>query len=103
MQFYPLEKLVNLYEGYCQLFRLGTHQLLLVQAEQQLYIFESHCPHNGHSLAGASISSDIIQCSRHDYHFCLRSGKVIKGSGQPCRNLRVYTVSYEGRDVGVVL
>ena len=102
MQFYPLEKLVNLYDGYCQLFRIGNEQLLLVQTEQQLYIFESHCPHNGHSLAEAVISSDTVKCSRHDYHFCLRSGKVISGTGQPCRNLIVYTVSYEGRNVGVV-
>ncbi len=103
MQFHRLEKLVNLHDGYSQLFRVGVHQLLLVQFEQQLYIFESHCPHNGHSLAGAVISSDIIRCPRHDYHFCLRSGEVVKGAGQPCRNLKVYTVSYEGRDVGVVL
>jgi len=103
MQFYPLEKLINLYDGYRQSFRLGDNQLLLVQTDNELFLLESRCPHQGQSLAKAVISGDTIRCPSHAYEFSLRSGKPLRNTAEACRALRVYPVSYEGRDVGVVL
>lgn len=103
MQFYPLEKLINLFDGYRQPFRVGGHQLMLVQAGTQTFITESHCPHKGHPLSQATITDDSIHCPLHSYQFCLRTGKALQSPGEPCRALKVYEVSYEGRDIGVVL
>lgn len=103
MQFYPLAKLIDLFDGYCQPFWVGPHQLMLVQVGGQPYIIESHCPHKGHPLSQATFASDTVHCPLHSYQFCLQSGKVLRSPGEHCRDLKVYEVSYEGRDIGVVL
>lgn len=103
MQFHVLEKLINLHEGYRRLFRVDGNQLLLMQEHGELFIIESHCPHKGHPLLEALTDGNELRCPLHGYRFSLQSGQLLQASGEACRGLKVYPVSYEGRDVGVVL
>ena len=50
MRFRPLEKLINLHEGYRREFRIDELALLLAMQDGELYLFESRCPHREHAL-----------------------------------------------------
>ena len=50
MRFYPLEKLINLHDGYRRVFRIDHQSLLLLQRGGELYLLESSCPHREHPL-----------------------------------------------------
>ena len=53
MRFIPLEKLINLEEGYRREFRIDYHRLLLLQYRGDLHLIEAVCPHQEHPLAEA--------------------------------------------------
>ena len=55
MRFQPLEKLINLHDGYRPQFKIDSLQLLLIQERGELFLFEANCPHRGHPLAQATI------------------------------------------------
>ena len=61
MRFYPLEKLINLQDGYTRVFKIDSHQLLLLQREGEIHLIESHCPHREHPLDVASIAEGVAQ------------------------------------------
>ncbi len=103
MRFYPLEKLINLHDGYTGHFRIDHRQLLLFQREGERHLIEATCPHRAHPLDQASLERDTIQCPLHHYRFSLRDGGLIQASEEPCRNLKVYELLYEGNEVGVML
>ena len=54
MRFQPLEKLINLEDGYMRRFRIDALDVLLVQQEGQVHVFEATCPHRGHPLHTAA-------------------------------------------------
>jgi nitrite reductase/ring-hydroxylating ferredoxin subunit len=103
MLFYPLEKLINLRDGYRRQFKIDALQLLLMQEAGERYLFEAFCPHRGHPLDQASISESLIQCPLHQYCFSLQSGRVEKATEEPCRALQVFELVYEGNEIGVIL
>lgn len=103
MRFYPLEKLMNLEDGYRRGFKIDNLQLLLIQQRGERYLIEAYCPHRGHSLAEAPIEAGQIQCPLHQYRFSATSGQLIHFTEEPCRALRTFEVTYEGNEIGLVL
>ncbi|MFV8817232.1 Rieske (2Fe-2S) protein [Haliea sp. E17] len=103
MRFYPLEKLINLHDGYTGQFKIDHRQILLMQRDNRCYALEARCPHRAHPLDTASISGELIQCPLHQYRFSLRDGSLIQATEEPCRALRTYELVYEGNEVGVML
>jgi nitrite reductase/ring-hydroxylating ferredoxin subunit len=103
MQFYSLEKLINLHDGYVRVFRIDHHQLLLIQHRGERYLIEANCPHRSHPLNEATIDDGVIQCPLHQYRFAIDDGRVLHATEEPCRNLRTFPVAYEGNELGVVL
>lgn len=94
---------MNLHDGYRRVFRIDQFQLLLLQEAGELYLFDAHCPHRGHSLQDAAIQNDNLRCPLHGYQFALRDGGVRVAGEEPCRALRRFDVVYRDTDLGVML
>jgi nitrite reductase/ring-hydroxylating ferredoxin subunit len=103
VRFYPLEKLINLHDGYARQFKIDSHQMLLLHSGGELFLIEGRCPHREQVLDGGCIEGDALVCPLHGYRFSIRSGQLLHASEEPCRSLRVYPVQYEGTEVGVLL
>lgn len=103
MRFQPLEKLINLHDGYARSFKIDNLQLLLRQESGRLCLIEAHCPHRGHPLASGSLVADSIECPLHGYCFSTLNGALKRGGQEACRPLRVYDIVYEGTELGVML
>lgn len=103
LRFFPLEKLVNLHDGYTRTFKIDEHRLLLLQREGERYLLESHCPHREHPLDVASVEQGTIRCALHDYRFALDDGDLLFATEEPCRGLHTFELIYEGNEVGVML
>lgn len=103
MRFYPLEKLINLHDGYSRQFKIDNLQLVLVQHQDERYAYEAYCPHRSHPLNSADIDRGVLRCPSHHYEFSLHDGRLLRATEQPCRNLRTYAVVYEGNEIGVML
>ena len=100
MTFYPLERLMNLYDGYCRDFVVSGQPLLLVQDEGRCYILRNHCPHQQAPLSRASVAGGHIRCPLHGMSFSLLTGKTNDGCDA---SLQYLPVAYEGNQVGVSL
>jgi nitrite reductase/ring-hydroxylating ferredoxin subunit len=103
MRFFPLEKLVNLHDGYQRQFKIDSLQLLLTQQEGELFLLEAKCPHRAHPLDVAQISGGTITCVLHRYRFSLLDGRVLRAGEERCRALRVFSIEYQGNEIGVML
>lgn len=103
MRFYPLEKLINLEDGYSRQFKIDNLHLLLLQQQGERYLIEATCPHKAHPLATATIRNDVIECPLHKYQFSLKGGQLLHHTEQPCRAMRVWELTYEGNEIGVML
>ncbi len=103
MRFYPLDKLMNLHDGYCRQFKIDHLHLLLLQRDNERFLVEAYCPHRGHPLDAAAITAGIVQCALHQYRFSLADGQLLHYTEEPCRSLRTWPVAYEGNEVGVIL
>jgi len=102
MRFVPLEKLINLHDGYRREFRLDYHRLLLLQHEGDHHVIEALCPHQEHPLEEGWIENGTVLCPLHGYRFSLLTGAVLHSSRETCRPLKVWPVAYEGADVGLM-
>ncbi len=102
MRFYPLEKLINLHDGYRREFRIDHHRLLLLQVEGDRYLIQGTCPHQEHPLSEAWVGEGCIECPLHSYRFSLASGELVQYSEEICRGLKTWALEYEGADVGVL-
>lgn len=103
MRFFPLEKLINLRDGYSRQFKIDNLHLLLVQQLGELYLFEAHCPHRAHPFSAVDIDGGILRCPLHQYEFSLTDGTLIHATEEHCRGLRIFPLVYEGNEIGVVL
>lgn len=103
MRFIPLEKLINLEDGYRREFLVEYHRILLLQQGGEHFLLEARCPHLEHPLMEARVEGDEIVCPLHGYRFSLRSGRLIHASHEKCRPLKVWPAAYEGQDVGIAL
>lgn len=103
MRFYPLEKLINLYDGYTRRFKIDARQLLLLQRGGDLHVIEANCPHRNHPLGEAAIVDGVVECPLHGYRFAIGNGRLLHASEEPCRGLKTWPVVYEGTEVGVMM
>jgi nitrite reductase/ring-hydroxylating ferredoxin subunit len=103
VRFQPLEKLINLHDGYRRGFKIDALGLLLIQHGGQRYLLEAQCPHRGHPLETADIEAGCLQCPLHQYRFDLSSGAVVAATEEACRPLRVFELVYEGNEVGLLM
>ncbi len=103
MRFQPLEKLINLHDGYRRQFKLDNLNLLLLQEQGQLYLCEARCPHREHPLEAAVVNDGVLQCPLHQYRFALDDGRLLQATEESCRGLRLFPLVYEGNEVGVLV
>lgn len=100
MAFYPLERLMNLCEGYQRAFKINNVDLLLVHSEGQTYLLINQCPHQKYPLTEATIRQGEVQCPFHGMRFDLKTGL----SRDACRESLAYLpIAYEGSQIGVNL
>ncbi|MBU0538854.1 MAG: hypothetical protein KKF24_11355, partial [Gammaproteobacteria bacterium] len=50
MRYYSLEKYINLFDGYRKVFKIDSHNLMLLQLDGSRYLIESNCPHREYPL-----------------------------------------------------
>ena len=98
--FYPLERLINLYDGYQRAYQIAGHSLLLIQDAGRCYLLKNHCPHQQASLSQATLSEGKLRCPLHGMSFDLQTGKTQDGCQQ---SLVFLPIVYEGNQLGVVL
>jgi len=101
MRFYPLEKLINLHDGYRREFRIDYHRLLLIQSEGECHLVQALCPHQEHPLLEAWLENGEVHCPLHGYRFSLRTGRLLHSTRGECRPLKVWPLVYQGSEVGV--
>jgi nitrite reductase/ring-hydroxylating ferredoxin subunit len=103
VRFYPLEKLINLREGYVRQFKIDHLLLLLIQQDNERFLIEARCPHRDHPLDVASIDQGAIRCALHHYQFSLQDGSLLVATDETCRNLRTFELIYQMNEIGVML
>jgi nitrite reductase/ring-hydroxylating ferredoxin subunit len=104
MTWHPLEKLINLHDGYRRVFNLAGRQLMLLQERGRCHLVGAHCPHYGQSLAEAHVVEGTLTCPLHGYCFDLATGHGRDGSGAAVsQQLPCYKLEYRERDIGVWL
>ncbi|GAB3381267.1 Rieske (2Fe-2S) protein [Spongiibacter taiwanensis] len=103
MYYRSLDKLINLYDGYCKVFKVDSHDMMLLQLDGQRYLIESRCPHREHPLTRADVQDMTLICPLHGYRFDLASGALRYHSEEPCRGLKLYELVYRDNEVGVML
>ena len=98
MSFLPIEKLINLYDGYRKVIKHNALEVLILQHEGQLYVLQNRCPHQEQPLHTAEVQGSVIFCSRHQYGFDLTTGKQLESA---CAALKLYPPIFEGAVVGI--
>lgn len=101
MPYFALDKLINLYDGYRQVFVVNRKEILLIQEQGQRYAIQASCPHKHWPLQVASIHNTTIQCAKHGWAFDLRTGKAANDCAL-C-DIKTYTISYQNNTIGIVL
>lgn len=100
MAFHGLERLINLYDGYCRSFHIAGRPLLLIQDGGQRYLLLNQCPHQQMPLTRGTLSDGFIKCPSHGMRFNLATGETADGCSM---RLQFFTPSYDGAVVGVDL
>lgn len=99
MSFYPLEKLMNLHDGYRQVFRINGVPLLLMQEQGQRYLLRNICPHKGFPLHTGTFINGRLRCAYHAFEFELAcEGRCVQ---HPNQQATMYPLIYEGAMIGV--
>ena len=102
MAYHPLEKLLNLHDGYRKSFTVAGRSLLLLQQQSEVYLIANVCPHMGAPLSNAQLlENSVIRCKAHGIEFELASGRALGPLAAVMQCLRKYPVAYEGNTVGV--
>ncbi|MFD2644510.1 Rieske (2Fe-2S) protein [Pseudomonas japonica] len=96
--FVALERLINLHDGYRKAFRVNGQALLLLVVDNRPVLIDERCPHQGASLAAATVEGDVLRCPRHGLAFSLSSGRALQPG---CAGLSLYKVAYEGDRIGI--
>lgn len=102
--FYPLERLMNLYDGYQRAFMVAGKPLLLLQHEGRCTLLLNQCPHQQAPLSAATVSVEggqgYLRCPLHGIRFNLSNGSSPDGCSQ---GLTFLPIAYEGNQIGVVM
>lgn len=100
MAFYPLERLVHLYDGYRQAFVVNGTPLLLIQNQGRCYLIYNQCPHQQAPLHQGSLHNGLLQCPTHGMRFDLQTGTTSDGCAG---RLQFLPIRYDGATLGVDL
>jgi nitrite reductase/ring-hydroxylating ferredoxin subunit len=57
MRYYSLEKYINLFDGYRKVFKIDSHNLMLLQTNGARYLIESSCPHREYPLSSSDVGN----------------------------------------------
>ncbi len=98
MAFHPLERLMNLYDGYQQAFSINGHSLLLIQDEGRCRLIINQCPHQQAPLTRATLEQGAIRCPVHGIRFDINTGQSLDGCNQ---GLKFISLVYEGNQIGI--
>ncbi|MNZ90178.1 Rieske iron-sulfur protein [Pseudomonas sp. FW300-N1A1] len=96
--FVPLERLINLNEGYRRTFQVDGRSLLLLVVDNQPLLLVDSCPHKGAPLNTATLAGNVLRCQRHGIEFQLPDGLPLQAS---CPGLSMLKVAYEGDRIGI--
>jgi nitrite reductase/ring-hydroxylating ferredoxin subunit len=96
--FVPLEKLLNLEEGYRQRFVVQGTPVILMVIEGRHVLFEDRCPHQGAPLFSGAITAATIRCPRHGFEFDVFTGQALSVS---CQRLRLLDLAYDHDRIGI--
>lgn len=101
--FHGLANLADLYDGYCEPYRIQGESLLLIQEQGQQYLIENRCPHMDAPLATGQVLGDSIRCRAHGIVFSLQTGHALGPLAETLDCLKFYPVVYDGSRIGVDL
>lgn len=96
--FVPLERLINLQEGYRKALRVNGQALLLMVVNNQPVLIEDRCPHRNASLVAGTLDGDVLRCPAHGLAFRLPSGQPLQPG---CQGLNVLRLAYEADRIGI--
>lgn len=100
MAFQALERLTNLYDGYCRSYQIAGRPLLLIQQNGLRYLLLNQCPHQQMPLTRGRLGDDFIQCPRHGMRFNLITGATTDGCSH---RLQYFKLCYDGATIGIDL
>ncbi|MBT3227000.1 MAG: Rieske 2Fe-2S domain-containing protein [Deltaproteobacteria bacterium] len=103
MEFHPLEKKENLFEGYKSVFQVGEISLLLIQHNAKTALIENRCGHFGYELESGKIETDTIVCSQHGISFSLITGEIANRPYENADPIRIFDIVCQDGFLGVVL
>ena len=101
MRYIALDRLINLHDGYRQVFRVGHQSVLLIQEEGRRFAIQADCPHRDWPLQNGVISHGEIVCSKHGWRFDLASGRPLHPMAD-C-GLKTWPVSYQDNTIGIII
>lgn len=96
--FVPLERLINLEDGYRKTFWVNGQALLLLVVDNRPVLIENRCPHQGAPLGAATLEGDVLRCPQHGLSFSLSSGRSLQPG---CAGLNLFRLAYEGGRIGI--
>jgi nitrite reductase/ring-hydroxylating ferredoxin subunit len=80
---------------------LGNKTIAVMRHGENIFAFDSQCPHRGASLLQANINGlEEIICPLHQYRFDLKTGQVRAGY---CPDLPVYLVRFSEEGIFITL
>ena len=93
MRFQPLEKLINLHDGYRCRFKIDGLQVLLIQQGGTHYLLEAQCPHKGHLLDDARIAelTEFVETARRliEERSGIPAANVMMSRAGRCESIRL--------------
>ncbi|MBQ0711699.1 MAG: Rieske 2Fe-2S domain-containing protein [Porticoccus sp.] len=102
MNFYPLEDISRISEGYLKCFAVAGQDMLLVHSGGQTRLIPNRCPHDGSPLKKGRLTNGCIQCPKHKITFRLDNGEPLGGEAvADISPLARYELVEEGGKVGI--
>src|SRR5258708_5111728 len=90
----------NLGAGTHKLLRSNGRQILLLNAEGEIYAIANRCPHEGYPLSEGTLGPGcLLTCNCHNWKFDLKTGNALIGRDP----VRIYPLEFRGDEVYVDL
>jgi nitrite reductase/ring-hydroxylating ferredoxin subunit len=88
----------DIWIGEMEAFKVGRHNVLVVNVDGEFRAYDGRCPHQGRPLIHGELEDGVLTCRAHQWTFDVRSGNSINPSAQ-C--LRRFPLRIEGDKVMV--
>lgn len=99
MPYVEIAKLHQLEDGYRRVVRLLGREWLFIHEAGRSYLLNAACPHQGASLAKATLENGCLRCPQHGIAFELASGNA--NTTNCTGRLEFLSLAYEGNSVGI--